>query len=213
MKRPVVVCVVGKKKSGKTTTVVGLVAELTRRGHDVMTVKHGHGFDLDRSGSDSWRHRHQGGASRVLVSGPDEFALMGRWGPRRGAGSAGEGEAPGTGRAAEEAREPSLDDLVDAHLADADVVIVEGFKASAHPRIEVYRKAAHPAALYDADAGQSYLAVLTDDPEFEAGCPVGDVHDPARFVWLASLVEDLMRASPESAGPSGPHREHTIRLP
>ena len=74
---PPVVCIVGKKKSGKTATVVGLVSELARRGHRVMTAKHGHGFELDTEGTDSWRHRHEGGAHRVVMAAPDQIAVMG----------------------------------------------------------------------------------------------------------------------------------------
>jgi hypothetical protein len=50
--------ITGWKNSGKTTLTERLVAELTRRGHSVATVKHAHhAFDIDREGTDSWRHR------------------------------------------------------------------------------------------------------------------------------------------------------------
>ena len=189
---PTVVCVVGKKKSGKTTTVVGLVAELARRGHDVMTVKHGHGFDLDRKGSDSWKHRHLGGASRVVLAGPDEFAVMGRW-----TAGVGEGEGEGAGG------ERPLEELVERYLGDADIVIAEGFKASVCHRIEVFRRAAHKDPVLGGPGGgapQLYLAVLTDDPSFQAPCPVWDVDDPERFVRLADMVEALRRRRSGTGG-------------
>jgi molybdopterin-guanine dinucleotide biosynthesis protein B len=56
---PPVVCIIGRKNSGKTELTVALGAELKRRGYRVMTVKHGHGFQLDQPGKDSWRHRHE----------------------------------------------------------------------------------------------------------------------------------------------------------
>ncbi len=176
MTRPAVVCVVGKKRSGKTTTVVGLVRELVARGHRVMTVKHGHGFDLDTEGTDSWRHRHEGGAARVVMAGPTEVAMLGEWGQR--------GALP-------------LEELVESYLSDADVVVVEGFKDSGFPQIEVYRRAAHEEPLYvqGTPAPDSYLAVLTDVPDFRADAPVLDADDPERFRLLADLVErHLMRA-------------------
>jgi molybdopterin-guanine dinucleotide biosynthesis protein MobB len=179
---PTVVCVVGKKKSGKTTTVVGLVAELAGRGHEVMTVKHGHDFDVDREGSDSWKHRHMGGASRVVLSGPDDFAVMGRWRARDG-------------------REPPLEEVVRRFLSDADIVIVEGFKASGFPRIEVFRRAAHPFPIVGTEEGgapERYLCVLTDDPTLDAPCPVWDVNAPDRFSRLADLVEGLHRRRPSA---------------
>lgn len=173
---PRVVCVIGKKKSGKTTTVVGLVRELVARGREVVTVKHGHGFVLDHEGRDSWRHRHEGGAGRVVVAGPEEFAVMGRWGPRDGGA------------------EPSLRTLVARFAGDAEIVVAEGFKAADYPCIEVYRTAAHPRPLLgDPDLGSPgrWLAVLTDDGTFRAGCPVLDMDDPERFRILADLVEGL----------------------
>ncbi len=181
---PTVVCVIGKKKSGKTTTVVGLVRELVARGHEVVTVKHGHGFELDHEGTDSWRHRHEGGAARVVMAGPDGFAVMGRWGP------------------ADDGVEPALETLVHRFAEDADVIVAEGFKKTTYPCIEVFRIATHERPLLgDPAVGhpRRYLAVLTDDPTFEADCPVIDVDDPGRFRRLADLVQSL---APRLHGPS-----------
>jgi molybdopterin-guanine dinucleotide biosynthesis protein B len=172
---PATVCIVGKKKSGKTTTAVGLLRALAGRGHRVMSAKHGHGFALDTEGTDSWRHRNEGGAHRVVMAGPDEVAVLGEWG---------------------EEGEPSLDSLVSRFLGDADVVVAEGFKASPAPKIEVYRREAHRDPLYGLDPAldQTYLAILTDVPDFRAHVPVMDVRDPRRFLLLADLVEErLMR--------------------
>jgi molybdopterin-guanine dinucleotide biosynthesis protein B len=167
---PPTICVVGKKKSGKTLTTVGLVRELAQRGHRVMTAKHGHHFRLDTEGTDSWRHRHEAGAERVVVAGPDELAVMGLWG---------------------EGGEEPLERLVERHLHDAGVVVAEGFKTSSFPRVEVFRRAAHELPLYGCDpvADGLYLAVVTDVADFEAHVPVLDVDDPLRFIVLADLVE------------------------
>ncbi len=173
---PIVVCVIGKKKSGKTTTVVGLVSELVARGREVVTVKHGHGFVLDHEGRDSWRHRHEGGAARVVMAGPDEFAVVGRWGPRDGG------------------VEPALETLVHRFAGDAEIVVAEGFKATGYPCIEVYRAAAHPRPLFgDPELGHPdrWLAVLTDEEGFDPGCVVLDIDAPERFQVLADLVEAL----------------------
>jgi molybdopterin-guanine dinucleotide biosynthesis protein B len=72
MRDPPIVCVIGKKKSGKTTTVVGLVRELASRGYRVMTAKHGHHFEVDTAGTDSYRHRREAGAARVVLAGPSK---------------------------------------------------------------------------------------------------------------------------------------------
>ncbi len=168
---PPAVCVIGKKKSGKTLTTVGLVRELAQRGRRVMTAKHGHHFRLDTEGTDSWRHRHEAGAERVVVAGPDEIAVMGRWGEG--------GELP-------------LEGLVARYLHDAEIVVAEGFKTSSAPRIEVFRRAAHERPLYGSgDASdEQYLAILTDVPDFAAHVPVLDVDDPLRFLLLADMVEE-----------------------
>ena len=53
-----IVSIVGKSDSGKTTLIEKLLPELTRRGYRIATVKHDvHGFEVDREGKDSWRHK------------------------------------------------------------------------------------------------------------------------------------------------------------
>jgi molybdopterin-guanine dinucleotide biosynthesis protein B len=170
---PVVVCIIGKKKSGKTTTTIGLVRELLARGRKVMTAKHGHRFDMDREGTDSWRHRVEAGAYRVVIASPEQCAVMGEWGEG--------GERP-------------LEELVHRFLSDAEVVVAEGFKTSSVPKIEVFRRATHAQPLYGADpeVNGRYLAILTDDGGFQAHVPVLHIDDPHRFSRLADLVENLL---------------------
>ena len=69
--------ITGWKNSGKTTLTEKLVAELTRRGWKVSTVKHAHhAFDVDKQGADSFRHR-QAGASEVAVVSGRRWAVSG----------------------------------------------------------------------------------------------------------------------------------------
>lgn len=170
---PPTVCFVGKKKSGKTTVLVGVVAELVRRGRRVMTAKHGHGFRLDTPGTDSWRHRHEGGAHRVVLAGPEDFAAVGEW--------AAEGEM-------------GLGELVGRFLPDAEIVVAEGFKASSFPKIDVYRSAAHAEPVYDPRApnASSFLAVVTDRSDYEAPVPVLHLDDPDLSARLADVIEDAL---------------------
>lgn len=171
-----VFCVVGKKKSGKTTTVVGLVEELVARGYRVATAKHGHAFELDREGKDSFAHR-RAGAALTLLSGPEGFAMTGDW-PRQ---------------------EEPLETLIDRHVSDVDIVIAEGFKTSGYPRVEVYRTAAHTEPFYGSSgAGDGEcLAVLTDASDFSAEVPVLDLNDPLRFRRVADLMEARMTLDAE----------------
>ena len=118
-KRTPVVGVSGWKNSGKTTLVERLVAELTRRGHKVATVKKAHhNVDVDTPGTDSYRHREAGAREVALVSSR-RIALM---------------------RELDEGQEPTLGEILD-RLAPCDMVLVEGYKTSDHPKIEVRRKA------------------------------------------------------------------------
>ena len=72
-----IISIVGRKGSGKTTLAVALANELSRRGRRVMTIKHAHHpVEADRSGSDSWRHFHEGRAERVLLVTPDQRILF-----------------------------------------------------------------------------------------------------------------------------------------
>ena len=68
--------IVGWKGSGKTTLVVRLLSELTRRGYVVSTLKHAHhGFDIDQPGRDSHAHR-VAGAAEVMISSEKRWALV-----------------------------------------------------------------------------------------------------------------------------------------
>jgi molybdopterin-guanine dinucleotide biosynthesis adapter protein len=109
---PRVFGVAGWKNSGKTTLVERLVAEFVRRGWKVSTVKHAHhSADVDQPGTDSFRHR-AAGAGEVALVGGERFAIM-----------------------REQAEAPLADVL--ARLAPADLVLIEGYKREAHPKIEV----------------------------------------------------------------------------
>ena len=132
-----VLCVAGWSGAGKTTLIEGLLPRLIARGLSVSTVKHTHhGVDLDRPGKDSFRHR-QAGAREVIVAGAARWALL------------HELDGP----------EPALSDLL-ARLAPVDLVIVEGFKASPHPKLEVFRPALGQPPLWPGRA--DIVAVASD---------------------------------------------------
>ena len=71
-----VVSFIGKKKSGKTTVLLGVIAELRRRGYRVAVIKHDtHGFEVDVPGTDSYRFREIG-AEVVGISSPDQYVWL-----------------------------------------------------------------------------------------------------------------------------------------
>ncbi len=169
---PPAVSVVGNKNSGKTTLVVRLVAELGSRGRRVMSAKHGHNFRVDTPGADSWRHRHEGGAERVLLAGPAGLALVGGWAGRS---------------------EPPLDALLVRHLAGAEIVVAEGFRAAAAPKVEVLRASAQAEAVFGPARARAagVLCAVTDQPDARWTVPVFD----AAASETASQVADLVEAA------------------
>jgi len=109
--------VVGWKNAGKTGLMERLVAEISARGVTVSTVKHAHhSFDVDHPGKDSFRHR-AAGAQEVVLASRNRVAIMQEL--RAGA-------------------EPSLADLL-ARMSPVDLILVEGYKRDAHPKVEAHR--------------------------------------------------------------------------
>jgi molybdopterin-guanine dinucleotide biosynthesis protein B len=153
----------GWSGAGKTTLIRQVIARLVDQGLLVSTVKHAHhAFDIDHPGKDSWEHR-RAGAAEVLVVSDTRWALMHEL---RGA------------------PEPSLADLL-AKLAPADLVLVEGFKRAAHPKIEVFRAANGKPPLHPGD--ETIIAIASDIAFPEAGRPVLPLDDIA-------AVADFVRA-------------------
>ncbi|MGH7665594.1 MAG: molybdopterin-guanine dinucleotide biosynthesis protein B [Gemmatimonadaceae bacterium] len=167
--------IVGRKHSGKTTLLVRLAAELTGRGYRVMTIKHGsHTFNIDPATTDTYRHYHEGRAERVAMAAPDKFALIMRWDD-----------------------ELAPDEIAKRYMADADIVLCEGFKRSTLPRVEIFRREAHDAPLYARDdpASPHYLAIVTDDDPANFPIRVIPLADPHWLHDLASLMEtDIMES-------------------
>lgn len=146
--------VTGWKNAGKTGLMERLVAEITRRGFTVSTVKHAHhSVDVDQPGTDSHRHR-VAGASEVLLASGQRIALMQEL---RGA------------------PEPPLAELL-ARLSPVDLVLVEGFKREDHPKIEAYRAAAGNALMAPENGT---IRAVASDTALDLDRPVFDLNDTA----------------------------------
>ncbi|GHD54476.1 molybdopterin-guanine dinucleotide biosynthesis protein MobB [Thalassobaculum fulvum] len=152
----------GWSGSGKTTLMCRLIPELVGRGHRVSTVKHAHhAFDVDQPGKDSYEHR-AAGATEVMIGSAARYALMHEL---RGA------------------PEPELGELL-ARMAPVDFVLIEGFKRTGHPKLEVYRAAVGKPPLWPSD--DAVVAVASDAPLPDCPRPVLDLNDVAA---IADLVE------------------------
>lgn len=168
----------GWSGAGKTTLLADLIPLLVTHGLKVSTIKHAHHeFDVDQPGKDSHRHR-QAGASEVLISSGRRFALMHEL---RGA------------------PEPTLDELL-TRLSPVDLVLVEGFKTSAHPKIEVWRASVGKPMLYPGDS--SVIAVASDAPIDGLAVPLLDANRPVQIAdfiigWLSGTAGEARRGAAE----------------
>jgi molybdopterin-guanine dinucleotide biosynthesis protein B len=132
--------ITGASGSGKTVLITVLLPALRAQGLRVSTVKHAHhGFDMDRPGKDSWQHR-AAGAEEVMVVGDGRWALL---------------------HEIQEREETGLDAIM-ARMHAVDLVLVEGFRENALPKLEVYRPSLGKTPFYRTDTG--ITAVATDEP-------------------------------------------------
>ena len=160
--RPPMIGIAGWKRSGKTTLVTRLIAELTARGLKVSTIKHAHhDFQIDQGEADSAKHR-RAGAVQVGIVSAKRWALI---------------------RELQDAPEPSLDDMV-GRLDSCDLIVVEGYKRAPIPKIEVRRQSALSHAPL-ADTDPHVLAIASDYAVEGAKLPIfalDDIQAIADFV-------------------------------
>jgi molybdopterin-guanine dinucleotide biosynthesis protein MobB len=144
--------------------ITKLVPCLTRRGLRVSTLKHAHhGFELDKPGKDSFMHR-EAGAVEVIVSSARRFAIL---------------------HELRDEQEWSLPALVQK-MSPVDLVLVEGYKRDAFPKVEIHR------------AGNGKPLIQPSDPHIVA--IASDVALPDARVLVIGLddiegIADLVMAS------------------
>ena len=161
---------VGKKNSGKTTLVVALAAEFSRRGKRVGTLKHGtHPANIDHEGTDTWRHFHEGKAERVLIESAGHRAMFQRL---------------------EVESDPIA--LVRQFMLGTDIVIAEGFTSHPVPKIEVFRCSQHEKPRYSPEQpnADQWVAMLTDDPTADCPFPTLLFGDTSWLVTLCRVAWD-----------------------
>ncbi len=155
------VAFIGRSGSGKTTFLEMLIPVLTGRGYRVGAVKHAHHVvEIDRPGKDSFR-LGEAGASEVVLSAQRQLAVIRRTSERL-----------------------SLETVL-GYFREVDLILVEGFKDSELPQVEIYRTAAgreQPLFL----EGRRLLALVSDRLFPQAPCPVFSFDDTA---GVADLVE------------------------
>ena len=133
-----IICIVGASDSGKTTFLEKLIPMIRDRGYRVGTIKHDtHGFEMDREGKDTWRHR-LAGAQTIAISSPNQAASI------RGT-----------------TEELSLEELVARYFWREDIILTEGYKRSTYPKIEVFRSAIEQQPI--CNLKDNLIALVTDD--------------------------------------------------
>ena len=161
--------------TGKTTLLRRLLPLLKQRGLRLGVVKHAHhAFEVDQPGKDSYELR-KAGASQMLVASARRWALM-----------VEESSFPG---------DPRLQDVLE-HLDQKvlDLILVEGFKHEALPKIELFRPSLGHGVMYPNDPHVVAIATDGEIPE-TTGLPVLDLND------LAGIADFVVRwMEPEASG-------------
>ncbi len=157
-KAPPIVSIVGNSGSGKTTFLEKLIPEIIRRGFKVGTIKHDvHGFDMDKPGKDSWRHK-QAGASTTIISSPFQIGMV---------------------MDVDADHKPK--DLLHFFIG-VDIILAEGYKRGDTPKIEVFRPEINTTPICKRD--DRLLAVISeagsdlDVPTFS----FHDIHQVVDFI-------------------------------
>lgn len=136
--QPPIISVVGYSGAGKTTLMEKLIAELTRRGYRVGSIKHDvHGFDMDKPGKDSWRHK-QAGACTTLISSPRRIGMV------------------------MDVDHDHNPDELRRFFSNVNVILTEGYKKQNRPKVEIFRSEIHHEPLCRDD--DNVVAVMSDIP-------------------------------------------------
>lgn len=161
-----IIGIVGWKKSGKTTLSVRLIAEFTRRGLSVSSIKHAHhAFQIDDGDTDSAKHR-KAGAGQVAIVSSKRWALV---------------------TELRDAPEPDFAEVV-ASLEPCDLVLVEGYKSAPIPKIEARREAAFERTPL-AERDPNVVAIAADHPVTGTSLPVFALDDvPAIADFIAARL-------------------------
>ena len=170
------VAFVARGKTGKTTLIERLLPELARRGYRVGAIKHdAHRFEIDTPGKDSHRLT-SAGAETMLISSAEKLALVKR-----------------------HPRPPSAEELLRTYFADMDLVLVEGFRMSGLPKIEIHRKERGDPLICRGERHDPALIAVASDGPIDVDVPVLDLNAPDR---VADFIEARLLTG--GADPEGP---------
>ncbi len=162
-----IIAFVGRSESGKTTLLSRIIADLKARGLRIAVIKHTQEFELERKNTSSW-NLGQAGAETVVVSSPEELAIMKKTG-----------------------HDLSPQEIAALMDGDYDLILTEGFKKGSTKKIEVHRKEQDPGQLLVPE--EELLAVVTNEP-LSVSVPQFDRED---IKGLANLIAKWLAEQPE----------------
>ncbi|MFH4497914.1 bifunctional molybdopterin-guanine dinucleotide biosynthesis adaptor protein MobB/molybdopterin molybdotransferase MoeA [Vibrio diabolicus] len=164
--------------TGKTTLLEALLPKLTEAGLRIGMLKHAHhNFDVDKPGKDSYRLR-KAGASQMLIASRNRFALM--------------TETPEA--------EAEFEYLLTRFDEDKlDVVLVEGCKNIAFPKIELHREEVGKPWLYPND--ENIIAIASDSAELDSELPQMNIND------LEAIAQFVIQYVQEAKAPKNKEKE------
>ena len=174
---PPIVSIVGPSGVGKTTLLERLIPELTGRGYRVGTIKHDvHGFEIDRPGKDSWRHKHAG-AQVTVISSPNQIGMV-----------------------MDVDHDHHLEELK-RFLLQMDIILTEGYKRGGSPKVEVFRPEVHGELLCK---GEDQLVALVSNVAVDTAGPprfsMDDIKGLADFlIAYFRLIPDVKAGHWETA--------------
>jgi len=167
MPLPPAVSFIARSGTGKTTLVTALISELKARGFTVGAIKHdAHKFNIDHPGKDSHRFT-EAGADSMLISSNSKLALV-----------------------KQHNQSPEIEELIGDYFPDVDLVLVEGFKRSGLPKIEVFRKAHSQTLLTRGETHDPNLLAVATDCELQIDVPQLDLNNPSAIIdFLVAKLE------------------------
>jgi len=141
---PPIVSVVGFSGAGKTTLLEKLIRVLSGRGYRVGSIKHDvHGFEFDKPGKDSWRHKHAG-ATTTLISSHHQIGMV------------------------MDVDHDHHPDELRGFFRNVDIILTEGYKKGNKPKLEIFRSEVHEEPLCKND---DHLIALISDARVDLGVP------------------------------------------
>lgn len=151
-----IIAVSGVKNSGKTTLLTKLIPALAEMGLSCAVIKHdGHGFEADREGTDTWRMLGAGAMGAAIFDGEKFQAVK---------------------------RAAVTEEALFALYPEADLILLEGFKWTAYPKIEIVRRGVSVQPVCDPE---TLIALVTDTDARVPGVPA---FTPDDIALLAAFI-------------------------